>query len=420
MAASPLKRARLDDGDLSDASDEPLCEDEEREELCKTAPEGFVTLGTRCVSLGFEGARGKEHAPLFTHQILPPDGRIVNLSQPIVKVRYSHLWRALVTQSWSKVRDQGDPLGDPVSRMLATDFVLQCGKDGFTTDPLQYERWVHDEESGADGPANKLPGRVVWEREQECIRWCDIASEAGDLARRCQALGFWLIETAEYVDLDNKDFFLAYSTIKGTDGVLSLTGYILLIKFRTLNEAQPFTWRICQLVVAPPFSSRGLGRALIRAAHVEAGPDVYEIGVEDPCPAYSRLRLLLDVQACRARGIFFGQSAAVLQALASSKTGRVSAQMADKVRSELKIVARQVQLCFEVAWYAAAKASASPDALTNHRLAVKKRLYFDNEEDLDKTALDFKSTMENLFVAETKEYDSVLRALEVNADTNAQ
>ena len=113
----------------------------------------------------------------------------------------------------------------------------------------------------------------------------------------------------------------------------------------------------------------------------------------------------------------------MLEALASPKTGRLSSDLVDKVRRDLKIVQHQVQLCYELAWRhallaheadlrtQAGQVDGDEAATTKFRQSVKKRLYFDREEELDRNSPDFKQRLDDLFADEVRGFDAAVRKI---------
>jgi hypothetical protein len=149
--------------------------------------------------------------------------------------------------------------------------------------------------------------------------------------------------------------------------------------------------------------------------HKQAGPDVFEIGVEDPCEAYARLRLFVDARACMAKGLLFGGADFRLAAFAlrAGKTGRIPADLSDAVCRQLKIVPKQAQACFELAWRTALRndPAATDEDRTAFRVAVKRRLFHDHREELDPGAEDFKPLLEDLFQQDAKLKDATMMKL---------
>ena len=414
-AAAAANNNNNKNNDNSSDSEDSLADFPDRQDLRRRTPAAF--RHSAFARLIFR--KGEAKTPLFTHQTFPPDGHAFGYSSLKVTLRYSHQLRVLAEQTWTEKLADADPLGDPLARLQSTDVVAKCGSNGFTANAEEFARWVKMEEAEDANDFNQLPGRIVWQQQQQdgkvddcTIRWCDSLVHVRDLVGRCQALGFWQIETAEFVNHLDENFALLYSTTASDyKNVTDITGYLLLYKFRTLREKQPYTWKICQIVTVPAFESRGLGRALIQCVHREAGPDVYEAGVEDPCDMYQRLRLLIDAIACEKQNIFFGLDLRILESMANAKTGRLPSEIIDKARGELKIVAGQIQQCFELAWRQTLQPSQNVEAMTKFRQTVKKRLYYDHEEELDRESPNFKDDLEQLFQEQDVRYQETLGKL---------
>lgn len=135
--------------------------------------------------------------------------------------------------------------------------------------------------------------------------------------RAVQNLALWFVETAEPVDIDRVDnggywrvlyLFRASSEqpreknndAETTTTHYSFVGYCTLYHFRApFRRPTPGTVaRICQILVLPPFQRAGHGRRLVERAYDAArdDDDVVEINVEDPSPAFARLRDAIDAE----------------------------------------------------------------------------------------------------------------------------
>jgi ribosomal protein S18 acetylase RimI-like enzyme len=125
---------------------------------------------------------------------------------------------------------------------------------------------------------------------------------ATQLLRSCEKLAMWFIETADSVDFedDRWEALFLLGSKKGADGKgtskKDFVGYFTLYSF--INPMAGSKARICQALVLPPFQGRGLGRELMRQVYwiCKKRPDVVEITVEDPAPAFEALRDAVDVE----------------------------------------------------------------------------------------------------------------------------
>ena len=71
-----------------------------------------------------------------------------------------------------------------------------------------------------------------------------------------------------------------------------LAGYITLHIFtQPFRAVQPQSVRICQALVLPHMQHRGLGSAMVGAAYdLALQRNMYEVTVEDPAPAFVKVR----------------------------------------------------------------------------------------------------------------------------------
>lgn len=84
-----------------------------------------------------------------------------------------------------------------------------------------------------------------------------------------------------------------------------LAGYITLHIFtQPFRAVQPQSVRICQALVLPHMQHRGLGSAMVGAAYdLALQRNMYEVTVEDPAPAFVKVRGLgVAARVARSRG----------------------------------------------------------------------------------------------------------------------
>ena len=133
--------------------------------------------------------------------------------------------------------------------------------------------------------------------------------------------------------------------------------------------------RLSQILILPRYQRGGHGSALLQAVYDDAAARrCHEVSVEDPSPGMMRCRLSTDVANCV-------RIAHALPGAAAPSWARRDDFVA-AAHERLRLTASQAATCFEtLALAAMAGGLESADAAaTEHRLAVKKRLYKENPD----------------------------------------
>lgn len=127
---------------------------------------------------------------------------------------------------------------------------------------------------------------------------------ATELLSRAEKIAMWYIETADSIDFADERWELLnlYSTrSKTVDGkvmpaVHSFAGYMTLFTF--CNPFLGSKIRVCQALVLPHMQGKGLGRKMLLAVYelAKSRSCITEVTVEDPAPAFERLRDAVDCE----------------------------------------------------------------------------------------------------------------------------
>lgn len=127
---------------------------------------------------------------------------------------------------------------------------------------------------------------------------------ASELLSRAEKIAMWYIETADSIDFADErwEVLNLYSTRSETiDGkimpaVHSFAGYVTLFTF--CNPFLGSKIRVCQALVLPHMQSKGLGRKMLLAVYelAKSRSCITEVTVEDPAPAFERLRDAVDCE----------------------------------------------------------------------------------------------------------------------------
>jgi hypothetical protein len=164
------------------------------------------------------------------------------------------------------------------------------------------------------------PGRLIYSCQCSSSQiawelWLATAKDVGasELLARAEYLSMWFIETADSVDFNDDRWEVIFMVRVFNDGPprsssppssapdapsqsppsvrRSFMGYTTLFSFR--NPFLGTKLRVCQALILPLYQGKGFGRELLLSVHklvVRPRDDVSELTVEDPAPAFQRLR----------------------------------------------------------------------------------------------------------------------------------
>ncbi|GAB9467411.1 hypothetical protein Gpo141_00004757 [Globisporangium polare] len=234
---------------------------------------------------------------------------------------------------------------------------------------------------------------------------------AQKLHAKMQTMALWFIEGADGIDVTDPRWvvYLTYerSSAPGDGGEKSFTpvGYVTLFKFinplgrklasgssdpNPTSVEQNERHRICQVLIFPTHQRQGHGEHLVQciSQRAVANDKVYELTVEDPVPAFAKLRDLVDVKNCLKQNFFsLPPSASTTSGdevvpAAALGTASLTARDIRGVQERLKITQKQVQTCYEVLKLRFVDRS-DEEQLKKFRLEVKKRLFRLHAEELE-------------------------------------
>lgn len=152
--------------------------------------------------------------------------------------------------------------------------------------------------------SSHLPGTSF---EMYLANASDIGAE--ELLHRAEKVAAWYIETADSVDFtDERWEVLNLYSIQNENsnhdkqaGIVerktySFSGYMTLFTF--MNPFLGSKIRVCQALVLPHMQGKGLGRMMLLAVYklAKSRPSIVEVTVEDPAPAFERLRDATDCE----------------------------------------------------------------------------------------------------------------------------
>ncbi|KAJ8556891.1 hypothetical protein ON010_g9074 [Phytophthora cinnamomi] len=171
---------------------------------------------------------------------------------------------------------------------------------------------------------------------------------------------FEIYEWADAVDVTDPRWvvYLLYERAEAGSGAFHPVGFITVFKFfnplgRKAAHCKPDqneTHRICQALIFPTYQRQGHAERLVHCIHAQAvaNEHVYELTVEDPVPAFSSLRDVVDLKNC-VKHEFFSLSPEDSAGAAGTGRGTAALTTADilAVQEKLKLTQKQVQTCYE-------------------------------------------------------------------------
>jgi len=180
--------------------------------------------------------------------------------------------------------NNGVYLKDPMGKVLLNYSQKRKGSHG-VNDEAKYQKFILTMADGSDPSVASYHNKV-------------------------QSLAKWFIEAGDDVDLSDKtngSWKVIYLFEQHKEDKLSLAGYMTLLHvsspFRKPNPG--IIVRVCQALILPPYHKAGHGTQLLNSVYDYAArnhnkesssDNICEINVEDPAPAFVRLRDCVDYQ----------------------------------------------------------------------------------------------------------------------------
>eukprot|EP01029_Cantina_marsupialis_P013009 TRINITY_DN2884_c0_g1_i1.p1 TRINITY_DN2884_c0_g1~~TRINITY_DN2884_c0_g1_i1.p1 ORF type:complete len:418 (-),score=85.88 TRINITY_DN2884_c0_g1_i1:134-1387(-) len=124
--------------------------------------------------------------------------------------------------------------------------------------------------------------------------------EVQSLHERLEVFAFWMIDGAQQIDYEDNRWRLMLVNHINEDGTKTIIGYTTLIEFYNPTLARTCFFRICQVIVLPPYQRNGICAHMIETTYKYAkSMNADHVSVEDPSPAFTRVRDVVDCLYCR-------------------------------------------------------------------------------------------------------------------------
>ncbi|KAJ1882790.1 histone acetyltransferase 1 [Coemansia sp. RSA 1722] len=222
------------------------------------------------------------------------------------------------------------------------------------------------------------PGRKIHEYTRESIQYevylGDFSSEVvRRYHERMQTFALFFIEGAQFIDATDERWkiYMVFEklVLEGhATACYSLVGFTTVYGFYHWPDMKRM--RISQFLILPPYQNMGHGSALYRVVYGELVRDskIVDLTVEDPSAVFDDMRDLCDLRYLLAQNAFDGITAPV--SLAEIK----------KLGIRYKLARRQITRCLEIALLRQLAVKKDPNAYSEYRLFVKRRIYAQNSD----------------------------------------
>ena len=246
-----------------------------------------------------------------------------------------------------------------------------------------------------------------------CITLCRGSDCTDYFENALQRLAYYYIENASHVKVNDPSWKVLYvfrkhttaSTATSTTTTTTTTTYYSFVGYMTLYYFEnPFRKptagtivRICQVWILPPYQRQQHGQHMLHALyqHYDRDSNIVEINVEDPVPAFTYLRLLVDYERYQTHcpeGFQTTTAAVTIHDEAFFK-GWNNVKMLLPFQTILKTTMVQIQMIYEIEKLRHLQIynqehchddNRMMELFTKrYRLMVKQRLYEQNKESLD-------------------------------------
>lgn len=421
-------------------------------------PEDFISKRDQVISLTVDGLEGSMK-PLFAHQVFARDIYILGFKGLSVHFSYTKRWRALC-----EIKFEAEMAGEErlrwgelldlelMSTILKSPvYPLTHSATCFTTERSTFDKWLVEDRAGGSGadlpspPLEKAKANGMAEQQQGptpvpwCVKGTEYSSqgETGLRLIRCdglhantagqtflhrvQAMSVWFIESAEQTDAEDWRWGV-YAALDDD----TLVGFTSVFTFcNPLRDTRPLGKRICQSVVLPLAQKRGIGRAMVEKIYHDVldNPKCFEMTVEDPCLAFTRMRDCIEVELMAASGSSSclvskkeeGEMLLPGSKLVYYENGIVPLEKALQVQEQIKITLKQVQRCYELLRLCGLRSASTAEShrdFCTFRLDIKRRMYIENLEGVQQRPKEeLKENLRLLYQDLEEQYVSVLEKL---------
>mmetsp|Transcript_20374 Transcript_20374/g.40048 ORF Transcript_20374/g.40048 Transcript_20374/m.40048 type:complete len:504 (+) Transcript_20374:192-1703(+) len=417
-AASAKEKSSANESGTADAAEEDdKLDDDGNRILPEDYPEEFVNLVSECVEIEVQNVGSTK--PMFTHQVFTRDKYILGYKNVKAKFSYTARWRLLMQVTHEGVMPEvrrkatWEVDKDPLEMARQSGIVPIYGEaTSVTEDPEVFATWEReDKELEAAEPGLSGAEVVSATDEVEMLYVPEVYANENRrmLLSRLQAMSFWFIETAQQTDAEDPRWSLYVMRVPSGP----LIGFVSVFQFNNpIHKKQPFTWRICQTVVLPPVQYHGIGQRAVKDIYLRAinNDQVYELNVEDPCPAFVRLRDAVELTLCLENGVFKGVSLAE-----EDDTGALASASLEAIHSSMKVSRRQAQRCYDMYQLFKLEQNENEETMRKYRLQLKRRIFQNNVEGVQALPReDLKRNLHLLYNDLVDQFHGALKRIETN------
>jgi len=383
----------------------------------------------------FNGDEIEFHSPEYTHQLfddekfdfVESESEDEDDLETTVLVRLSDLKHRVILPRRKLTEQELSCLKKGLSRGLPTDTAFETYSDKLAE---VVDAFADEAGDALPTPSLPPPGTLMhsWVQSSETYElWLASNKDQGaaDLLVRFEKLALWYIETADSIDFSDDRWQAVFLVKRDKSARPVYCGVYTLFTFR--NPFAGSKLRVCTALVLPPFQGRGLGREVMLAVYrlCRGLPEVVEVTVEDPAPAFQRLRDSVDFEWCGSRCDPSCPSASNNNAVTAA-----AASAAAAIAKEVKLTVSQVTFVLDAYKYARITSrlrsttigqgqegegrnedeqNDAEDALTAFRLSVKRRLLSAHGDLRELPKQDMQKELEALWEEERKRLQRVAR-----------
>ena len=338
-----------------------------------SSPEQIVSAESQSATIRTTG-----FSPEFTHQIYGQEEQIIGFKALKLAVGYSVTdLRCYV--GWS-CEDQLQSMGSVRKEKDAIAKLREWLPEGHTSSSEEFAKILEEEKTTPFRPpgiqvhsyTHEDGNQYVVHRTEPCRD-----PPARELHERAESIAIWYIDGASAVDLHDHRWtiYTVYrksSIPNDSRARYEYVGYLTTFSFMNpFRKQAPVTWRICQVLILPPFRRMGHAKRLIRLIAQQAEQNgIYEVNVNDPTDTFRSLFELVCLERCvKSSGIF--------------NFAVDSGPELEKAKSLLRVRKEQVLRCYQILKLKAVMNGGSEDDKRALQKEFKERIFDSFRADLN-------------------------------------